>query len=146
MDSANGYSWRDCGKLCGTPLIFREPSSGLVLTQMWKNYLRVRIGDGASAIISNSRGGDEYWKTIMPDNRRHVVSNALPIDEIDSTKAALPQEIKKPEAPIVLYVGRMMEKQKRPKLFLEVRPASGRRKRFLESCAEKVPSGPNWKG
>jgi glycosyltransferase involved in cell wall biosynthesis len=55
----------------------------------------------------------------MPDNHRHVISNALPFDEIDATAAALPQEMTKPEAPIILYVGRMEEKQKRPKLFLE---------------------------
>jgi glycosyltransferase involved in cell wall biosynthesis len=115
MDILGGMA----AKLCGTPLIFREPCSGPVPTRMWKNYLRVRIGSGACAIISNSRGGDEYWKTIMPDNRRHIVSNALPVDKIDGITAALPQEMKTPEAPIVLYVGRMEEKQKRPKLFLE---------------------------
>jgi glycosyltransferase involved in cell wall biosynthesis len=115
MDILGGMA----AKLCRTPLIFREPSSGLVHTQMWKNYLRVRIGSGASAIVSNSRGGDEYWETILPDNRRYVVSNALPVDEIDGTMAALPQEMTTPEAPIVLYVGRMEGKQKRPKLFLE---------------------------
>ena len=115
MDIPGGVA----AKLCRTPFILREPSSGLVPVQMWKNYLRVRIGSSAMSIVSNSRGGDEYWKKIIPDNHRHVISNALPFDEIDATAAALPQEMTKPEAPIVLYVGRMEEKQKRPKLFLE---------------------------
>jgi len=133
MDILGGMA----AKICGIPLIFREPSSGLVPAQMWKNYLRARMGSRASAIISNSRGGDEYWKTIVPDDHRHIVSNALPVDEIDKITAALPKEIKEKEAPIVLYVGRMEEKQKRPKLFLEALASVGRKKKvFGVLCGE----------
>jgi glycosyltransferase involved in cell wall biosynthesis len=127
MDILGGMA----AKLCRIPLIFREPCSGLDHIQMWKNYLRVHIGSGASAIISNSQGGDEYWKAIMPENRHHVVSNALPVDEIDATAAALPQEMKKTEAPIVLYVGRMKEKQKRTKFFLEALACVRQKKNVL---------------
>jgi glycosyltransferase involved in cell wall biosynthesis len=133
MDILGGIA----AKLCRTPLILREPSSGLVHTQMWKNYLRVRIGSGANAIVSNSRGGDEYWKTIIPDHRHYVVSNALPVDEIDATAAALPQGMTKPELPIMLYVGRMEEKQKRPKLFLEALACVRQKKKvFGVLCGE----------
>jgi glycosyltransferase involved in cell wall biosynthesis len=133
MDILGGMA----AKLCRTPLIFREPASGLLPTQMWKNYLRARIGSGAGAIVSNARCGDEYWKTITPDNRRYVILNALPVNEIDATVPVLPQEMTKQEAPIVLYVGRLEEKQKRPKLFLEALACVGQKKNlFGVLCGE----------
>ena len=89
------------------PWIFREPSSALAYPLTWKNRLRVRIGSGAGAIVSNSSGGDEYWKTQLLHSRRHVISNGLPLNEINRTVAALPTGLTKLEAPIVLYVGRL---------------------------------------
>jgi glycosyltransferase involved in cell wall biosynthesis len=133
MDILGGVA----AKICGIPLIFREPSSGPVPAQTWKKYLRARMGSKANAIISNSRGGDEYWKTIVADDHRHIISNALPVDEIDKIAAALPKEIKEKDVPIVLYVGRMEEKQKRPKLFLEALASVGRKKKvFGVLCGE----------
>ncbi|HUN55056.1 MAG TPA: glycosyltransferase [Smithella sp.] len=133
MDILGGMA----AKLCGVPLIIREPSSGLVPVQRWKNYLRARVGSRACVIISNSRGGDEYWKTIMPDQRRFIISNGLPVDKIDKTEAAVPPDIMKQEAPIVLYVGRLEEKQKRPKLFLEALARVKKKKKvFGVLCGE----------
>ena len=114
MDILGGMAAR----LNGTPWIFREPNSALAYQPNWKNRLRVLVGSCASAIISNSSGGDEYWKTQQPYSRRYIVSNALPIDEIDRTVAALPPGLAKSEAPIVLYVGRMVG-YKIPKAFFE---------------------------
>jgi len=94
-------------RINGVPWIFREPSSAEAYPQTWKNSLRVRIGSGASAIVSNSSGGDDYWKARLPHSRRYVVSNGLPVREIDSTVPALPSGLTKPEAPIVLFVGRL---------------------------------------
>src|SRR5208282_821144 len=100
MDVLGGVA----AKLCNTTLIFRESTSGLIHTPMWKKYLRTKIGSFASAVISNSRGGDEYWRKIMPDKRRYIVSNALPVDEIEKVEVSLPQEMTKVESPIVLFV------------------------------------------
>ncbi len=127
MDVLGGIAAR----LCKTPLIFREPTSGLIHTQIWKNYLRVKIGSSASAVISNSRGGDEYWRKIIPDKRRFIILNALPVDEIEKTEAALPQEMTKSKAPVVLFVGRMIKEQKAPHLFLEALHIAGRKKKIL---------------
>jgi len=69
--------------------------------------LRVRVGSGASAIVSNSSGGDEYWKTQLPHSCRYIVPNGLPDNEIDRIPTVLPPELTKLEAPIVLYVGRL---------------------------------------
>jgi glycosyltransferase involved in cell wall biosynthesis len=103
MDILGGMAAR----LNGVPWIFREPSSAMAYPQTWKNRLRVLVGSGASAIVSNSIGGDEYWKTQLPYSRRYVVPNGLPMHEIDRTLAVLPPGLANPEAPIVLYVGRL---------------------------------------
>ena len=103
MDILGGMA----AKLSGIPWIFREPASAMAYPPNWKNRLRVWVGSGASAIVSNSVGGDEYWKTQLPHSRRYVVSNVLPVDEIVETAAALPPGLAKSEAPIVLYVGRL---------------------------------------
>jgi glycosyltransferase involved in cell wall biosynthesis len=94
-------------RIYGIPWILREPSSAIAYPPTWKNRLRVRIGSRASAIVSNSRCGDEYWKSHLPDNRRYIVPNGLPVQKINRTKAALPPGLADPEVPIVLYVGRL---------------------------------------
>ena len=97
MDILGGMAAR----INGFPWIFREPSSAEAYPQNWKNRLRVRIGSGASAIVSNSSGGDDYWKTRIPHGRRYVVPNGLPVSEIDRIVPALAAGLAKPEAPIV---------------------------------------------
>lgn len=114
MDILGGVAAR----LTRNPWIFREPSSAIAYSATWKHRLRVRVGSGASAIVSNSSGGDEYWKIQLPHIRRYVISNGLPVHEIDRTAAALPPGLAKPETPIVLYVGRIIQ-SKRLKAFLK---------------------------
>ena len=103
MDILGGMAAR----LNGVPWIFREPCSAMAYPPTWKNLLRVRVGSGAIAIVSNSSGGDEYWKTQLPHSRRYIVPNGLPVHEIDRTVAALPPGLAKSEVPIVLYAGRL---------------------------------------
>jgi glycosyltransferase involved in cell wall biosynthesis len=103
MDILGGMAAR----LNGVPWIFREPSSAMAYPPTWKNRLRILVGSSATAIVSNSTGGDEYWKTRLPFSRRYIVTNGLPVHEIDRTEAALTPGLAKPEVPIVLYVGRL---------------------------------------
>lgn len=103
MDILGGMAAR----LTGVPWIFREPSSSMAYLPTWKNCLRKWVGSGASAIVSNSRGGDEYWEAQLPYICRYVVQNGLPVDEIDRTVAVLPPGLAKSHVPIVLYVGRL---------------------------------------
>jgi len=103
MDILGGMAAR----INGLPWIFREPSSAKAYPQTWKNRLRARIGSIASAVVSNSSGGDDYWKTRIQHSRCYIVPNGLPVREIDRTVPALPTGMAKPEAPIVLYVGRL---------------------------------------
>ena len=103
----------------GLPWILREQTHPLAyLTPTWKHRLRVRIGSGARAIVSISRGGDEYWKIQCPKCRRYVIRNGLPALEVDGTGAAWPPGVTMPKTPIVLYVGRMVA-LKNPRFFLE---------------------------
>ena len=103
MDILGGMAAR----ITGVPWIFREPSSVLAYPPTWKNRLRVRIASGASAIVSNSLGGDAYWNTRLPRSRRYIISNGLPVGEIDGTPAALPPGMAAPDVPIVLNAGRL---------------------------------------
>ena len=103
MDILGGMA----AKLNGIPWIFRESSSAMAHFPTLKNRLRIWVASGASAIVSNSRGGDQYWKTQLPYSRRYVVSNGLPVHEIDRTVAALPPGLTKTVKQIVLYVGRL---------------------------------------
>lgn len=114
MDILGGIAAR----LTGIPWIFREPNSYMAYMPTWKHRLRVWIGCSASAIVSNSRGGDEYWKTQLPYSRRYIVPNGLSVGEIDRVIPALPPGLAKSEAPIVLYVSRMVV-YKNLKAFLE---------------------------
>lgn len=103
MDILGGIAAR----LNGIPWVFREPSSAAAYLPTWKYRLRIRVVSDACAIVSNSRGGDEYWKTHLPNSCRFIVQNGLPLQEIDRIKAALPLGLAKTETPIVLYVGRL---------------------------------------
>ena len=103
MDILGGMAAR----FSGIPWILRESSSAMAYLPTWKHRLRVWVGSCASAIVSNSSGGDEYWKTQLPHSRRYVVRNGLPVLEIDRTLATVPAGFSKCEAPIVLYAGRL---------------------------------------
>ena len=103
MDILGGLAAR----LSGIPWILREPSSHLHYPPNLKNKLRVWVCKSATAIVSNSQGGDEYWKEQLPRIRRFIITNGLPISQIERTKSAQPMELLKLEKPIVLYVGRL---------------------------------------
>lgn len=103
MDILGGMAAR----LTGVPWMLREPSSAMGYLPTWKNRLRVRVGSSASAIVSNSTGGDQFWKEQSPCTRRYVIRNAIPVHEIDKAAADLPPTLQQIEPPIVLYVGRL---------------------------------------
>jgi len=94
--------------LNGVHWLLREPSSILAYPPTWKNRLRVLIASTTSAIVSNSNGGNEYWKLKLPKVPQFTVQNALPLDEIDkiSTTDSLTGLLTN-NIPIVLYVGRL---------------------------------------
>jgi glycosyltransferase involved in cell wall biosynthesis len=62
----------------------------------------------ATAVVSNSAGGDAYWAARLRKGvRRFVIPNALPLDEIDATPAATAGEMGMATGvPVVLFAGR----------------------------------------
>lgn len=88
-----------------TPWLLREPSSDRAYSPSWKTHLRTQIGRAATAIVSNSSGGDEYWKRIAPNSKRYIIRNGLETTRI--CKTALVSDLKTSDVPVVLSVGRL---------------------------------------
>ena len=73
------------------PWILSERSSAPAYPRTWKNRLRIAIARHATAIVSNSSGGDLYWgEHAHPDALRFIIPNALPLEEIAATTMAVP--------------------------------------------------------
>jgi glycosyltransferase involved in cell wall biosynthesis len=91
------------------PWIFSERSSAMAYPGSVKHRLRVLVARGATAVVSNSAGGDAYWRERV--NRhvpRYVVPNALPLAEIEAERPAGPEETGiEPGHRVVLFVGRL---------------------------------------
>jgi glycosyltransferase involved in cell wall biosynthesis len=121
------------------PWIASEPSSANLYRGTWKDRLRILIGAGASAIVTNSKGGQAYWNSRLPLVKTHLVRNGISFNEIEKTSVELPAEIKDVISPIILFVGRFEGKTKRPELFLE---AVGRIKTRLNVTGILCGDGP----
>ena len=81
-----------------TPWIVREPNAAPAYPPGWKTSVRRMLGARAAAIVSNSRGGDAYWRGART---RYVITNGVPFDEIGTAD---------PDAAnVVLFAGRMTE-------------------------------------
>jgi glycosyltransferase involved in cell wall biosynthesis len=60
------------------PHVLSERSSaGMYASGGWKNRLRTMIGRRAQAIVANSEGGLEYWRSQDVRGHLHIVRNAL---------------------------------------------------------------------
>lgn len=94
----------------GIPWVLREPSSALAYPATVKNGLRERVGARASAILSNSKGGEAYWRGIGHSPPCHVIPNGIPLESLENVPPAsfagfgIP-----PDRRVVLYVGRFEE-------------------------------------
>jgi glycosyltransferase involved in cell wall biosynthesis len=91
-----------------TPWVLSERSSEMNYPPTAKNLLRRWVGRFATAVVSNSAGGDRYWATRAGSRvRRYVIPNAIPISEIDATPPASDAEAGTPgDRPLVLFAGR----------------------------------------
>ncbi len=84
------------------PWILSERCSDQHYPRDLKNGLRRFLGRFATAVISNSSGGDEVWAGLPP--ARFVVANALPLDEI----ARAPRDDDDyGDSRVILFVGRL---------------------------------------
>ena len=104
MDVLGGVSaW-----LTKTPWVLREPCSIGAYPPSWRYKLRVWSARKSTAIVSNSKAGDDYWKRYYPNQASYIITNGLPIDKIQATMTASDQEVGiDPEEKLILFVGRL---------------------------------------
>lgn len=101
MDILGGMA----SKILRIPWVLREPTSLYHYTANWKNKFRKLLGAKADYIVSNSRGGDDYWADKVDRKRRSIIRNGLPLESIEDANAALPIEDR--INPVLLFVGRL---------------------------------------
>jgi glycosyltransferase involved in cell wall biosynthesis len=95
--------------LTRTRWVLKESSSAPLYTAGWRNRLRLSLGRMADAVVSNSAGGDAYWRSAaVGAQARSVIPNAVPYDEIARADAARVTGFG-PAEKVVLYAGRMDE-------------------------------------
>jgi glycosyltransferase involved in cell wall biosynthesis len=93
----------------GVPWILSERSAEQAYPPTFKYRVRARLATRAAAVISNSVGGDRYWKERLDGRvRRYIIPNALPLSEIDSASAAGTATTRcGPGVKVVLFAGRL---------------------------------------
>ena len=79
MDIIGGIA----SKITSTPWILREPSCQIAYNGTWKYKLREKVAGLSAAIVSNSSGGDSYWRSHYPNKRRYIIPNGLPLEMIN---------------------------------------------------------------
>jgi len=90
-------------RMLSIPWILSERSSERMYLNNPKYLLRNMVARGATAIVSNSHLGDEYWRGRVPSRvPRYVIPNGIPFDEIRSCE---PHEVAGGQK-LVLYAGR----------------------------------------
>lgn len=103
MDIVGGLA----AMLTHTPWLMHEQSMGALNRRSIKNAPRAWVASGASAIVSNSKGGDDYWSTRLPTSRRHIIPNGLPAD-LERAPAVVPEAFGfASSGKFIVYAGRL---------------------------------------
>lgn len=95
-------------KLARVPFVLSERSSAIAYPTSWKNRLRELIGRKATAIVANSEGGVNYWRSKVHPHMLHVIRNGIPLERIraavpaDASSVGLPRDIR-----LILFAGRL---------------------------------------
>jgi glycosyltransferase involved in cell wall biosynthesis len=90
------------------PWVLSERASAEAYPLTFKNFVRARIGRTASAIVSNSAGGDNYWAArVRGAVPSYVVPNALPLEELAAVPvASIEAAGVAPGEALILFAGR----------------------------------------
>jgi glycosyltransferase involved in cell wall biosynthesis len=115
-------------RLTGTPWVLSERSSGAFYRFSVKNLLRAWLARDADAVVANSAGGEDYWRTRLPaEVPRYVVSNGLSLAEIQGAESVEPTAIGlAPGSRMVLHVGRLSPEKNIPILLGALDEAAAR--------------------
>lgn len=85
-----------------TPWVLREPTTGSYYAPGLKSWLRLSVARAAvDAVVVNSQGGQAYWSECAPRVPIRVISNAVPIAEIDRAEGLAAKR------PFGLFAGRL---------------------------------------
>jgi glycosyltransferase involved in cell wall biosynthesis len=88
--------------------VLRESSSAPLYVTGLRHRVRHSLARMADAVVSNSAGGDAYWRSVEGAPALHVIPNAMPFDKMASGAVARATEPGfDPETKVVLYAGRM---------------------------------------
>lgn len=80
MDVSAGLAAR----LTGTAWVLSERTCADFYHRSLKHMVRAWLARGADAVVANSAGGDDYWRTRLPERvQRAVVRNGLALDDIE---------------------------------------------------------------
>jgi len=94
------------------PWVLREANS----YRSWSNHpsdlIRKYIGKKASAIVSNSLSGNNYWERACFKKNKCIIRNALPYVQIRQTNNILLNFGPNSNENFILYAGRLAEKDK----------------------------------
>lgn len=97
--------------LTRTRWVLRESSSAPLYASGLRHRTRLALARMADAVVSNSAGGDAYWRSTKAAPPLYVIPNAVPFDEIAAGAADAPGAGLglAPDVKVVLYAGRMDE-------------------------------------
>lgn len=109
MDILGGIAAR----ITKTPWILRQATSyNTINANSFKNRIRTLLAAWAHAVVSNSTGGDLYWKKRNFTKARYIIPNAIPMDEIATVEQKILSEYDiSPDQKVVLYAGRFDEEK-----------------------------------
>jgi glycosyltransferase involved in cell wall biosynthesis len=114
MDIRGGLAAR----LLRIPWILSERSAAGAYPAWFKREVRGSLAALASAIVSNSRGGDAYWaERLTTPPLRRIIPNGLPLEDMEqalpivSSESGIADDVR-----IVLYAGRLFPDKNVPLL------------------------------
>jgi glycosyltransferase involved in cell wall biosynthesis len=90
--------------LTGTPHILSERSAEPAYEPGWRRAVREWIGRRAAAVVANSAVGLDYWNRVAARPAKHVIANALPLEQLDAIAAAA--ATRSPGRRVVMSAGR----------------------------------------
>lgn len=96
----------------GIPVLLSERSAAALYERGWKMALRAALGRRARAIVANSQGGIDYWRSQRARGPLHLVRNCI------SPAADTPPEDDLGLAlqPLILFAGRLSHEKNIPAL------------------------------
>jgi glycosyltransferase involved in cell wall biosynthesis len=104
MDILGGLA----AKISGVPHVLSERSSHLAYEHSWKDWIRGRVGRGATAIVANSKGGIDYWTAQGRSYGLYLIRNGMPLDRIRETTLVETSKLGMgAEVELVVFAGRL---------------------------------------